>query len=716
MAKERCNRKNIALFTSIALVSLIIFYGPFVNLNVTCSSDSVFCRWIIDTMSQLSPTIVVTVSSSNKSIVSTTNESTVDTTTNGNVSEGVTVDSSNVCSNQHCRRYSQYILDNMDQTVDPCDDFYQFACGGFIQSHPIREANDHIDDLTLKQARIYESLDSMIKKSKGNRLYSLIRHLYSSCTSESMDRRKDLRDFLDHIIKGGNNFYDDWANILIMNLDNVLTLEPIFDETSIEDSLTILLVRKLPHRRMDVSTYKQFIRESFAHILGDEPTKYNEVSENIVEFESAFYSSPKYGSYTNEFSWATLSQTIINKLSLKFALPAAAVPLPLDYIARRYASNGVLTAYLKWVVIRELAFLTGPTFRHIEAKYSSPSPLNRRCKNIILNYSNDLITKLYIEQSGLQDHFEGIQRLKNQTSAMFRELVQEKSWIPDETKDLVYEKLTHLKLDIGSSGWNLTDSFLRQKYLPLVLSLERERSFFSLLQKSARVATKYKFIDLHTKGLKGISATKFPETEVSYYFGKNVITIAASYLDETKYHPSLPNYVNYAGIGIDLAHELAHGYMGDSGEYDFAGRKEQDLITMTDEVANRSRCLIELYRNTVDPQTNLSLSGAGDDTFIENTADNTALKITTLMYDRVSSDGGEASLPNFQAFTPQQMFFIAYANNWCANTGSIRMRQLILDNAHAPHRYRVNIPLRNNRAFRSAFKCLNINEPICEAW
>lgn len=722
MAKGICLGKKIALIISVSLVILFVLYEPYVGYDVTCRdlpTKNPLCRLIFATVSHISSSHHARGVSSNStlSLISTGRETTVIKLPTNSEPEGVTVDSSNVCSSELCFKYSQHILNNMDLNTDPCDDFYQFACGGFIKSHPIHDATDHVDHLKLKQARIYESLESMIGKSHGKGLFSIVRHLFNSCSSEFTDRTRDLNRLLSSLTMD-DDLYQVWSNILVLNLEHILTIEPWTDESFRENEIIYARISRVKNNLLnDTSSYTRFIHESFVYFFQSSRNEYKDLSQQIVEFEIDFTSSLVEESTSQQLTWIELSQAVIRELSLKYTRPSRVSPLqPLSYIGRKYFSNGVLKAYLKWVVIRELGFLSGPKFRAIEAKYRKTAPLRDRCKKLLLNYTSDLMLKLYIEEKSIENRVHGIQMLKNNTSAIFRQLINEKTWISDEAKEIMLQKLDHLKLDIGSPGWNLTDKYLREKYLPLLRLISNNHSFFSILRKTAIIATKYKFIDFRHQEINGITQDKFLETEVSYYTKKNVITITAPYLDDINYNSALPQYINYAGIGIDLAHELVHGYISESGESDYTGWPNFELMVMTSDVAERSTCLIELYNTTVDPATKLHLRGERHSTLVENTADNAALKMMSMLYERVASTGQELSLPNFQAFTPSQMFFIAYANNWCANTGIERLSHLIKNNAHLPHKYRVNIPLRNNPVFRDAFKCHKITQPICEVW
>lgn len=133
----------------------------------------------------------------------------------------------------------------------------------------------------------------------------------------------------------------------------------------------------------------------------------------------------------------------------------------------------------------------------------------------------------------------------------------------------------------------------------------------------------------------------------------------------------------------------------------------------------KAQCLIDQYSSVLDAQTNLTLNGII--TQGENIADNGGIQISYIAYQRyVKRNGEEPRLPGLQKFNAQQMFWIAMSQNWCSLYRDEALKISIARNAHPPSKYRVLLPLQNNKAFARDFNC-PINSPMnpekkCLVW
>jgi putative endopeptidase len=173
--------------------------------------------------------------------------------------------------------------------------------------------------------------------------------------------------------------------------------------------------------------------------------------------------------------------------------------------------------------------------------------------------------------------------------------------------------------------------------------------------------------------------------------------------------------VNYGAIGVVIGHELTHGFDDQGRRYDGEGNL-RDWWTAADTKAfeTRADCIAQEYGN-FSPVPGVTLNGKL--TLGENAADNGGIH---LAYMALMDSLARKVLPKQDGFTPQQQFFLGYAQVWCQNITEEASRVLALTDPHSPGEFRVNGVLENLPEFRQAFSCklgdrMVATEP-CRVW
>lgn len=627
------------------------------------------------------------------------------------------INNENTCTNKACIEYARQVLQNMNAKADPCSDFYQFACGNFKKFNPIADSSHYIDNLSKHEKRTYASLGHLLQRNQGPVVLSVTQKFYSLCRNPPVDRTFLFKLFIDSLFKS-NDITNIWATILSLNINNVIGLYLTRAENEMDNSYSnILLLRNNSENNngwRNSDNYKRFIQEAFALFFGKEPDSYRETSDLIVKFESEFAqaSEAREDESGGKYRWEQITEEILKQLNISnYRVGRVTLTLPYIHIYRTY-DNGILKGYLKWIVIRELGFLSGNSFRKIEEKYSSPKQLEDRCKDFLLNYTTDLVYKRYIDTHLTPQVDSEMKSILDAEKQVFKSLVEEKSWPDSDTKELMIEKIDRMKLHVGHPGWNLDETYLFSKYSDLVQLFQNysERNFSRILFQMMKINTKSLFDEFASK----VAKDNFLQADMSYFGRRNEIRVNALYLPPMRFNPLLPNYVNYAGIGSELGHELAHGFIGESGEFDADGVRDYLLVLLTGKVDEKAKCFVDLYNGTRDDLTGMNLNGVR--TRYENIADNIGLKVALLTYQNQNQSLHDKVLPGLANFTREQMFFIAKANDLCENRGEKAMLNSIIQSKNVPPKYRVIFPLRNNYQFSRAFNCNWKPKGICELW
>jgi endothelin-converting enzyme/putative endopeptidase len=208
-----------------------------------------------------------------------------------------------------------------------------------------------------------------------------------------------------------------------------------------------------------------------------------------------------------------------------------------------------------------------------------------------------------------------------------------------------------------------------------------------------------------------------PPTVNAYYSSsENNINFPAGILQPPFYNPKAEDGVNYGAIGVVVGHELTHGFDDQGRRFDGAGNL-RDWWTPEDAAnfTQRADCIAKEYGG-FSPVDGVKLNGQL--TLGENAADNGGLH---LAYAALMNDLATHTLPKTQdGFTQQQLFFIGYAQIWCQNTTDAESRRRAIIDPHSPGEFRVNGVLQNSPEFQSAFACkagdAMVSADACRVW
>lgn len=208
---------------------------------------------------------------------------------------------------------------------------------------------------------------------------------------------------------------------------------------------------------------------------------------------------------------------------------------------------------------------------------------------------------------------------------------------------------------------------------------------------------------------------------------KNMIMIPAGMASMPFFDPGLPASVQYARMGYLIGHEIVHNF-DDVGMLLSNERTTGAWLTEEGSSAftGRADCIREQYSEVLaitgdgrpirNPVTNETMMVNGNQTLSENIADQGGLRIAFEAWEAMAQAGGdEPNLPGLDAFTKEQLFFLAFGQSWCTNYGEQKTMAQLAGDAHSPGFARTRVTALNTRAFRKAWQCEE-REPMCEVW
>jgi putative endopeptidase len=278
-------------------------------------------------------------------------------------------------------------------------------------------------------------------------------------------------------------------------------------------------------------------------------------------------------------------------------------------------------------------------------------------------------------------------------------------WMGPETKKAALEKLNAFQIKIG-----YPDKWRDYSALPVgrdgyLANVRRAVSF-----EHAR--------DLHKIG-KPVDRTEWgmtPPTVNAYYDAPiNEIVFPAGILQPPFYDPKADDAVNYGGIGAGIGHEITHGFDDEGSQFDGQGNL-REWWTKDDRknFEERATCVQQQFDGyEVEP----GLHENGKLVLGESIADLGGLAISYAAYEK-SIEGKRPQ--NIDGFTPEQRFFLGWAQVWGANLRPEYARLMANSNEHPIPRFRVNGPLSNMELFAKAFGCRRgeamVRGKACKIW
>eukprot|EP00741_Cyanophora_paradoxa_P014573 tig00020806_g14053.t1 len=212
-----------------------------------------------------------------------------------------------------------------------------------------------------------------------------------------------------------------------------------------------------------------------------------------------------------------------------------------------------------------------------------------------------------------------------------------------------------------------------------------------------------------------------PTVNAYYNPSMNEMVFPAGIIQEPSYSSSYPAAMNFGGIGATMGHELTHGFDHNGRKFDAAGRVAEWWSAASErEFEARAQCVQRKYgayalpEGPVNPKLTLG----------ENIADMGGVRLAWFAYQswKAARGGERADASPTALLTPDQLFFVAFAQGWCEKASPGYQAVALRSDPHAPAQFRVHGPLSSFPEFARAFSCpagAPLNPPPeerCEVW
>jgi putative endopeptidase len=356
-------------------------------------------------------------------------------------------------------------------------------------------------------------------------------------------------------------------------------------------------------------------------------------------------------------------------------------------------------AYFRWQVVHQLARTLSKAFVDEDFRFRSAAftgaktnlPRWKRCVD-----AADAALGEALAQPFVRDHFGAEGKEKTQSMVVEIERVMAKNlaalpWMDEKTRKKAEEKLAKINNKIGfPDAWRNYDTLevTRSSYAENVMHADA----FELRRVLAKIG----------KPLDRKEWYMSPPTVNAYYDANmNEMVFPAGILQPPFFDRTAPIAMNYGAIGLVMGHELTHGFDDEGRQYDGDGNlKEWWTPKVSKDFDKRAECVVKQYNDYVAID---ELHVDGKLTLGENIADLGGLKLAYAAYVEATKTTAPPEKPS--TFTPNQEFFLGFAQAWCMNARPQYRRLLTNVDPHSPPHDRVNGPLSNFTPFAEAFQC-----------
>uniref|UniRef100_A0A8C2G8Q0 Neprilysin n=1 Tax=Cyprinus carpio TaxID=7962 RepID=A0A8C2G8Q0_CYPCA len=574
-----------------------------------------------------------------------------------------------VCITADCTQSASRLIENMDPTVNPCDNFYQYACGGWLKKNIIPETSSRYSTFDILRDELEVVLKGVLEREESRSSSSLTKAkvLYRSCTNESVIEQRGgtplftvLQDVFEWPIAT-----DDWDTNYGMNW-------------RAEDAIA-----KLNEKYGKQVLISFFIgtddRDSNAHII------HVGVRNNRLHL----------------FSFAYKHKCIFALVENTFKLQNHIIAINRQYPCLLDVQN-----YMVWRFIMNLVVGLSKTYRETRKAFrkaiygtTSEPAVWRQCAIYVNNNMENAVGRLYVEEA-----------------------------FPGDSKDMVNTLIIlflyfsslqarAIRERIGFSENIMNNTYLDQEYQDLSY---RAEEYFENILKNLEFGQKKRLKKLKIKVNKEEWITGAAVVNAFYSSSRNQIVFPAGILQPPFFGKGQPWSLNYGGIGMVIGHEITHGFDDNGRNFDKDGDlKDWWTPSSTQKFHELSKCIVDQYGSySWDLANGQNLNG--NNTLGENIADNGGIRQSYQAYQNyVKKHGKEAPLPGID-LNHEQLFFLNFAQVWCGTHRPEHAVNSIKTDVHSPGKFRVLGSLQNFPEFAKAFQCQKntnmVPEKICRVW
>jgi endothelin-converting enzyme/putative endopeptidase len=638
----------------------------------------------------------------------------------------------------------------MNPKVDPCVDFYQYACGTWIAQHPIpadRSRWGRFTELSDRNEKVMLDIiqGAAVQRAGRSEIDQKVGDYYTSCMDTATINKKGtapIRPELDRI-NAMESRGDLVEELIRLHKLGVMVAFSFGAQPDAKDSTkTIATVGQgglsLPDRDYYLKTdaksmetrqrFQQHVQKMF-QLVGISDQAAAVAAKEVLDLETILAKASadrvsmrdpnkRYHIMTKTaltemtgFPWDAYFKgvgapefTTLNVTNTEF-FQQIAKTVPVDEIE-------TWRAYFGYQLLRHSAAVLPEAFENESFDFwqryltgaKEQRPRAAQCVAVVDRSLGDLLGQKYIEVAFGADAKTQIAQMVDALEKSMGKDIQGLEWMSDATKKAALEKLKAITNNVGApKKWRDYGK----------VTVARDDYFGNSLRTSE--AMRQRTMERIGKPTDKTEWSMTTPTVNAFYSPQyNSINFPAGILQSPFFDPRRDIALNFGGAGAVIGHEMTHGFDDQGRKFDGNGNL-RDWWTAQDgaEFEKRAACIANEYSGFTavdDVHVNGKL------TLGENTADNGGLRVALMALHDVLQGKDE----KIDGFTADQRFFLGFAQIWCENQTPQSFRQQALTNPHSPGQYRVNGTLQNMPEFQKAFSCKvkqpMVSENACHVW
>jgi putative endopeptidase len=629
---------------------------------------------------------------------------------------------------------------NMDTSVKPQDDFYLYANGGWLKRNPVPPEYSRwgsFDELSEKNVdalhKITEKAANTTVDAKAAPEVQKVGDYYASGMDEKTieaERIKPLEDELKRI-----DAIKDRADLLkaITRL-HAIGVDAFFEFGSGQDakdsSREIGQANQgglgLPDRDYYTKTDEDSKKKRVAYVehitkmltlLGEAPNKAGDDAKKIMALETSLAkeSRTRVELRDPQKNYNKMSQADLQKLTPDWNwvdyFKAINLTEPGDINVGQpeffKAANTVFAktsiddwkTYLRWHLIDDAAAELAKDFVNEDFNFKQgvlrgTKEIKPRWKRVVASTNGALgeaLGKLYVADYFPPEAKARALEMINNLKAALADRIKTLDWMDEPTKQEALKKLAAMNVKIGYPDKWRDYSTLKIDRGPYVSNAMRAANF----EVNRDLKKIGKPVDRTEWGMT-------PPTVNAYYNSHmNEIVFPAGILQPPFFDPKADDAVNYGGMGAVIGHEMTHGFDDQGRQFDAAGNlRDWWSPESAAKFKERSQAVAQQY-SEYEPVPGAHVNG--ELTLGENIADIGGIKLAYAALQKALDKNPQGRDKKIDGFTPEQRFFLGWAQVWRANQREDDLRLRLNTDPHSPTHYRCNGPISNMPEFQQAF-------------
>jgi putative endopeptidase len=641
---------------------------------------------------------------------------------------------------------------NLDRTCKPCDDFYQFAMGGWMKANTIPAEYSTWGSFTVLRDKNLAAMRTILESAANSKAASgsneqKIGDFYSSCMDataidaagskpiatdlsavEAIQDRKGLDSEIARLHRQVNNVAFGFGSI--PDFKNSSQMIAIAHQGGLGMPDRDYYLRDDEKSKQLREDYVKHVAKMF-ELAGDAPDKAAAEAKTVMELETSLAKASRtrvelrdpeknynkmtlaeLKKLTPDWSWESYMQAVSSPSVTEINIGQPDFFKELDHQLSA-APLADWKVYLRWHVIHDAApalseAFVQENFNFYGKQLSGTTELQPRWKRCAQSANQNLgeaLGEVYAQKYFPPEAKARAKEMVNNLIAALRSDIPTLAWMGPETKKQALAKLEAFTVKIGyPDKWRDYSKLTidRGSYLA---NVRRSQEF----EENRDLVKIGKPVDRSEWGMT-------PPTVNAYYNATfNEIVFPAGIMQPPFYDPNADDAVNYGGMGAVIGHEISHGFDDRGSQFDGQGNL-RNWWTPDDRknFDERGQCIVDQFNSyEVEP----GLHQNGKLVLGESIGDLGGLSIAYAAYEK-SIEGKRPK--DIDGFTPEQRFFLGWAQVWGSNQ---RMEAARLQTNTDPHplgRFRGNGPISNLEVFAKTFSCKKgdamVREKSCKIW